>query len=363
MLEELRLDSAEVLGEVGVESGLFADPDNLIQDALVGRVLGHCAVRSGRRGLRAARRPRGAARLARPRGDDRGIRSRRRPRAARDRPIPQLQRRRGDPVALRGARRCHAELRDLRDRCGRRRLDLSARGRRDVQRDARTLRPGLGADPGLAAVPRPGRPQFVSRAVPRRPCASIRPTFALLFPRRWLERPSPTADASLHATVLAQAAALEAQAPPALPTQVQRLMRRLLLDEKGSIEVVARNLSMHRRTLDRHLDASGCSFRNLADSLRFEVASQLLRDTDMSISGIATSLHYGDASAFAHAFGRWAGRTPSQWRREAASTDSPSTGKRGAFAGRRLARAAPPARLPPRSPRAMRWAPAPSPNS
>jgi AraC-like DNA-binding protein len=112
----------------------------------------------------------------------------------------------------------------------------------------------------------------------------------------------------------AQAEAFAAQSQPGLPSQVQRVMRNLLLESKGSIETVARAFSMHRRTLDRHLDASGVSFRALADGVRFEVAQQLLRDTLMSVSEIAAALHYGDASAFAHAFRRWSGCTPSQWR-------------------------------------------------
>ena len=135
-----------------------------------------------------------------------------------------------------------------------------------------------------------------------------------MFASRWLDHPLRGADAELHAALSAQAAAFEALASAGLPIQVQRVMRNLLLESKGSIEAVARKFSMHRRTLDRHLDASGASFRTLADGVRFEVACQLLRDTQMSVGEIAASLHYGDASAFAHAFRRWSGRTPTQWR-------------------------------------------------
>jgi AraC-like DNA-binding protein len=136
----------------------------------------------------------------------------------------------------------------------------------------------------------------------------------IVFARRWLDRPLPTSDPGLHATLSAQAEVFAAQSQPGLPSQVQRVMRNLLFENKGSIEAVARAFSMHRRTLDRHLDATGDSFRELADGVRFEVARQLLIDTQMSVGDIAASLHYGDPSAFAHAFRRWSGRTPSQWR-------------------------------------------------
>lgn len=81
---------------------------------------------------------------------------------------------------------------------------------------------------------------------------------------------------------------------------------------------------MHRRTLDRHLDASGFSFREVADEIRFEVACQLLRDTRLTVNEIAASLHYGDASAFAHAFRRWSGQTPTRWRESVSAADQGS---------------------------------------
>ena len=85
---------------------------------------------------------------------------------------------------------------------------------------------------------------------------------ALVFASRWIDHPLRSADAELHAALSAQAAAFEALASPDLPIQVRRVMRNLLLESKGSIETVARKFSMHRRTLDRHLDASGVSFRS-----------------------------------------------------------------------------------------------------
>ncbi|HRH85280.1 MAG TPA: helix-turn-helix domain-containing protein [Rubrivivax sp.] len=36
----------------------------------------------------------------------------------------------------------------------------------------------------------------------------------------------------------------------------------------------------------------------------------------MPVIAIAASLHYNDASAFTHAFRRWSGHSPTQWRRQ-----------------------------------------------
>ena len=112
---------------------------------------------------------------------------------------------------------------------------------------------------------------------------------------------------------------MEAKIAAALPGLVRRALRRLMLGGKTSIEEVAATLSVHRRTLDRQLDAHGVTFRGLAEEVRFAVSQQLLRDTEMSIRDIAAALHYANQSAFATAFRRWSGTTASEWRARAAS--------------------------------------------
>jgi AraC-like DNA-binding protein len=71
---------------------------------------------------------------------------------------------------------------------------------------------------------------------------------------------------------------------------------------------------MHRRTLSRHLKGSGMGFRALANEIRFEIARQLLEDSDVSLGQIGAALGYSEASAFTRAFRRWSGQTPTSWR-------------------------------------------------
>lgn len=79
---------------------------------------------------------------------------------------------------------------------------------------------------------------------------------------------------------------------------------------------MASELSMHPRTLNRRLQAEGNSFRDLMNEARFEVARQLLAGTRMDITEIAFSLGYADPSSFTHAFQRWSGAAPSEWRNQ-----------------------------------------------
>jgi len=82
----------------------------------------------------------------------------------------------------------------------------------------------------------------------------------------------------------------------------------------SSATQVADLFSMHRRTMNRQLNAKGTSFQELSDEIRFEIARQLLEDAAMEIIQIASVLGYSNASAFTRAFRRWSATTPASWR-------------------------------------------------
>ena len=92
------------------------------------------------------------------------------------------------------------------------------------------------------------------------------------------------------------------------------MLRTELLRDTCSATTVARLFSMHRRTLHRHLRMEGFAFRQVADEIRFEIACELLENTDMALSQVAAALKYSELSAFTRAFRRWSGQTPSAWR-------------------------------------------------
>ncbi len=63
------------------------------------------------------------------------------------------------------------------------------------------------------------------------------------------------------------------------------------------------------------------SFRLLVEQSRFEIAGALLRETDLRVQEIATRFGYGTPSAFTRAFTRWAGRSPTEYRKARADRD------------------------------------------
>ena len=141
---------------------------------------------------------------------------------------------------------------------------------------------------------------------------------AVLFPSTWLQHPPAAADVLAHYQLMQEIEALEALGASELPDQILRVLRRLLTAGADHGETsqgqISQLFALHRRTLNRRLRAHGTSFRELLDTARYDIARQLLRDTRLSIVGIAAALDYADATAFDHAFRRWSGGNPSAWR-------------------------------------------------
>jgi len=65
---------------------------------------------------------------------------------------------------------------------------------------------------------------------------------------------------------------------------------------------------------------------------RFEVARQLLNESDMPAGEIAAVLHYSDASAFSRAFKDWSGTAPREWRQEVRRASAGAATGRGSAA-------------------------------
>lgn len=100
-----------------------------------------------------------------------------------------------------------------------------------------------------------------------------------------------------------------------LPIARLRVMvRRDLGHGKASAVELAGQLALHRRTLNRRLQARGTTYRRILDGVRFELACELLADGTLSVAEISSRLGYAETSAFSRAFRRWSGTSPARWR-------------------------------------------------
>jgi AraC-like DNA-binding protein len=139
---------------------------------------------------------------------------------------------------------------------------------------------------------------------------------ALVFERHWLERALPPVDPQERRRIEDEVAAGEIALHRDFPATVRRIVRKQLMFRKCSMDAVAASLGMHRRTLDRQLQRHGVQYGQLVDSVKQNVAQQLLRDTQLQVQQVAESLHFSTAANFATAFRRWTGTTPSEFRRQ-----------------------------------------------
>ncbi|WP_108683006.1 AraC family transcriptional regulator [Methyloceanibacter sp. wino2] len=89
-----------------------------------------------------------------------------------------------------------------------------------------------------------------------------------------------------------------------------------LRDGRTDIDGIAHMAGVGVRTLQRYLGADGMNYRDLLALVRSRRATELLRDTDMTITEIALSLGYSEHANFTRAFTRWTGRPPLSYRRE-----------------------------------------------
>jgi AraC-like DNA-binding protein len=130
----------------------------------------------------------------------------------------------------------------------------------------------------------------------------------------WLDAAIPGADAAVHAAL--EQFVREKESAEALPFshRVRRILRSLVLAGTASAENVAFMFATSRRSLHRALAAEGTSLQLLVNETRFEVARQLLDESDMPAGEIAAALHYSDSSAFSRAFKEWSGTSPREWR-------------------------------------------------
>jgi len=137
---------------------------------------------------------------------------------------------------------------------------------------------------------------------------------ALVFPSRCLERRINGADPLLRAMLEERIKQLKGAQGSEFPDDIRRLLRVRLTSDRCSADAISDLLTMHRRTLSRRLKDSGTGYRHISNEIRFEIARQLLGDTEVPLGQIAAALDYSEASAFTRAFRRWSGETPTAWR-------------------------------------------------
>lgn len=111
---------------------------------------------------------------------------------------------------------------------------------------------------------------------------------------------------------------------PGIRASVERIIPELLPHGGATADEVARRLGTSTRTLSRKLQQEGSPFAAVLDELRADLARRYLLDRDLPISEIAWLLGYREVSSLTHAFRRWTGTTPRQFRASGGETGAPA---------------------------------------
>jgi AraC-like DNA-binding protein len=96
--------------------------------------------------------------------------------------------------------------------------------------------------------------------------------------------------------------------------QVKWVLKRLLSGSRPDLLMVARELGMSDRTLQRRITDEGTTFRQLLNETRQELVRQYLGDPSVEITEAAFLVGYEDPNSFYRAFRSWEGTTPGEWR-------------------------------------------------
>jgi AraC-like DNA-binding protein len=139
----------------------------------------------------------------------------------------------------------------------------------------------------------------------------------IVFPKQVATLPLVGRDSFLH-NLLRQYAeeALASQKPAreGFRADVEGVLTQLLPHGRASASEVARKLGTSQRTFSRKLREQGATFNGILDSFRSALAMHYLVEDQLSVSEIAWLLGYREFSSFTHAFKRWTGTTPRQFR-------------------------------------------------
>lgn len=142
----------------------------------------------------------------------------------------------------------------------------------------------------------------------------------MVLPLHYLNLALRQADPALLALLDEQAEGfLRTQGAGGLVEQCQQALIPLLREGRASLDTLADVLHRSARTLQRHLEAHGLSFRQLLDDTRRQLAAGYLLDPGLPLGEIAALLGYSEQSAFSRAFRGWHGESPLKWRRRALS--------------------------------------------
>jgi AraC-like DNA-binding protein len=131
---------------------------------------------------------------------------------------------------------------------------------------------------------------------------------------RDLEQPIARADPGMAKLARRFLNDLRMQSDAHTADRVRQLILALLPSGRCTVDEVARHLGIDRRTIHRHLATRGETFSSVLSSIRADLATRHLTDSDRQAGDIAGLLGFAAPSAFARWFRQRFGTSAAVWR-------------------------------------------------
>jgi len=101
---------------------------------------------------------------------------------------------------------------------------------------------------------------------------------------------------------------------PTTRMRVSHCLNAFLPSGRASVEDVARELAMSKRTLQRRLSDEGTNWLEVLNEARETLAKHYLKTTDYGATEVSFLLGFEDPNSFFRAFKRWEDTSPELWR-------------------------------------------------
>ena len=130
-----------------------------------------------------------------------------------------------------------------------------------------------------------------------------------------LEAPLPSYDPVMAQQVGRYLATLLAQSNTSMADKVRKLVHALLPSGMCSVDRVAQQLGVDRRTVHRWLDQEGTSYSTIVNDARTGLVTRYIENRARPLSEVSTLLGFSSLSAFATLFQRSFGLSPGRYAR------------------------------------------------
>lgn len=101
-----------------------------------------------------------------------------------------------------------------------------------------------------------------------------------------------------------------------LYVQVAECIEKSLLTGNAQQEIIAEQLNISVRNLQRRLKEAGTSYQSILDERREALALKLINNAELPLYEVAYKVGFTEASAFYKAFKRWTGKRPGDYRQD-----------------------------------------------